>query len=97
MRCEMKRIDPASAARLAAILVFAVTGIVSLFVFLAFWLVPLATGGMRGQPVAGWMLPVVPLAYGLGAYLFAFVGCAIYNLVAARFGGIVVELSNQSI
>lgn len=38
-------------------------------------------------------LPGLPSPYGVGGFIFAALGCALYNMVAGWVGGIEIELS----
>lgn len=67
-----------------------------LYALLGFLMVPLIWLSTLADPDGAlplWALLVFPLAYGLLGYIFTAMGCAIYNFVADRIGGIEFSLS----
>jgi hypothetical protein len=50
---------------------------------------PLASGGIAAMGIAA--IIVVPIMYGIGAFIGGAIGAFIYNIVAQRIGGIKIE------
>ncbi|HYB92131.1 MAG TPA: hypothetical protein VEC38_13935 [Candidatus Binataceae bacterium] len=49
---------------------------------------------LRGHPGrAIFVIFIVPILYGGGSFLVTIIMCSIYNLVAAKLGGVEIELS----
>lgn len=75
-----------------------VSGVMYLIVSAVF-AIPFAVIGALGAVVSGkpegllmLLLILAPLLYAVMGALFAALGCLVYNLVAARIGGVEVEL-----
>lgn len=94
----LKKVDPASAAKVAAVL-----GIIwGLLVAIVITFVSTSFTGYMGRfySMFGTMMPVVgytalvtlPISYGLSGLVCGYVGSLVYNLVAKQVGGIKVDL-----
>ena len=93
----LKKVDPMSAARLAAI-----AGILWGLVVGALMLLNVGAEMYMGRLYRGYhtIIPSVgipeivalPIAYGITGYIGAYVGALLYNYVAKKFGGIKVDL-----
>jgi hypothetical protein len=96
MKKQITRIDPIQTATVAA-LVYAVMTlpfIVLVFLF-TIWRtgVDELTPGMVYLPFA---VVVVPILYGIGGFVMTAILCGVYNVVAARVGGIAFEVSERA-
>jgi protein-S-isoprenylcysteine O-methyltransferase Ste14 len=60
-------------------------------IFLPFFLIPtmLSRDGAGFSP---WLALSIPILYGVFGFIFTAVGCALYNWVARRVGGIEISL-----
>ena len=89
MQLEIRRLPPGAAARVVA----AVAGIAALIVTVVSWLTTLPLPGLitiQGVPISLAVF-VVPLGWWLTFYVATLCLCALYNLLAKHFGGIVFE------
>jgi hypothetical protein len=97
----LSRIGAVSAAKVSGILGMFLGLLVGAFMFAMFLCVPMRSSDTgwtygRGAPegiLAGTAAAVAaPLLYGLWGALTGLVGAALYNLLAARIGGLEIEL-----
>lgn len=94
----IERIKPVSLAKVMGA-IYAVIGFVAGALFTLLALVG-ATAGASSDPETAWMAPlfgiaaivVFPILYGVLAFVTGLVVSGLYNLVAARVGGIEVTL-----
>ena len=89
MKLEIRRFPPLIAARVIG----ALFGVAALVLMLVGWLftVPVPGAlGFHGMP-AGVAALIVTIGWWLSAYAGAAAFCALYNVLAGRFGGIIVE------
>ena len=91
----LKRIDPMSYAKVYAaitvLVVFVICLIYALFIFAFSGMM----GGEAGAIGAGFAIAMVifgPLIYGVIVFIFGLLTAWLYNLIAARIGGIELEL-----
>lgn len=80
MRKQIIRVSPLQNAKVMAVLYFIMSIPLVLIMF--------ATPTPEGAPMPWWMYIGMPLAYLLFGFLFSLIGAWIYNLVAARVGGL---------
>jgi hypothetical protein len=85
MAKRISRIEPWQAAKTLAAVYF-VLGLL-LAVPLALFAPAISVANGQPAPGRGFFL-LMPFAYAIGALIFVPIGCWIYNLVAARLGGI---------
>jgi len=97
MNRTLQRIDPWSAAKIAA-----ATAAVFMFIYLLVGLLvmtftDLQFGAPEQSSVTGsiWLLLLLPFAYLIAIYFLTFVVCLIFNAMAGWFGGIRLELSDD--
>lgn len=94
----IQRIMPVSLAKVMGA-IYAVIGFVAGALFTVLALVG-ATAGASSDPEAAWMAPlfgiaaivVFPILYGVVAFVMGLVVSALYNLIAARVGGVEITL-----
>lgn len=95
----IKRVGPLSVGKMLGG-IYAVIGLVAGAMFTVFALVG-AVAGAPSEPEMAWLAPlfgiaaivVFPILYGIVAFVMGVVVGGIYNLVAARFGGIEIAFS----
>lgn len=95
----IERIGPLSVAKVTGA-IYAAIGFVVGALFTLFALVG-AAAGASSDPEMAWMAPlfgaaaivVFPILYGVVAFVMGLVVGGLYNLIAARFGGIEVTLA----
>ena len=93
MAQQLRRVDPLSAAKIAAIL-YGLMGLVFIpFVLVMRSFIPpeAASAGFGPGFGLGFAL-VMPIVYACFGFIFTFIGAALYNLVAGWVGGLEVEL-----
>jgi len=86
---RLSRIAVGQTAKVAG-LVYGLLGII----FLPLFLIPAFMGAEEGGFPAAWAL-VLPVLYGVFGYIFTAVGCALYNFVAGKVGGIEFNLGTE--
>ena len=89
MRQQLARISVHQTAKVVAI-VYALLGLL---------VAPLFILGSLFDPdetMSLWLALVLPVLYGVFGYIFTAIGCALYNAIASRFGGIEFTLSQSS-
>lgn len=85
---EFKQFDVLSVAKILGILGAIAGFIVGVLVGLASSTIPM---GFIGK--LGWMAVIaLPILYGIIYFLIGLIGAALYNLIAARMGGIKVKI-----
>ena len=89
MKQQIRHLPAHRNARVMAQLTAAVSA-VGVALMLAVLPFATTTGGSKTEAVA-WLL-AAPLLYAAGAYLATALACAVYNLVAPRWGGFEVEM-----
>ncbi|MGH7564812.1 MAG: hypothetical protein ACREK5_10375 [Gemmatimonadota bacterium] len=97
----IERIGPVSLAKVMGG-IYAVLGFVAGALFTLFALVG-AAAGAASDPEMAWMAPlfgvaaivIFPILYGVIAFVMGLVISALYNLIAARVGGIEVTLGEE--
>ncbi len=83
---RLRRFSIGQTAKVMGVL-YALMGLIFLpFVLVASLFSPKATGLGVGLALA------LPILYGIAGFIFAAIGCALYNLVARMVGGIEVQL-----
>lgn len=90
----IRRVRPHSVAKIAAV----VSLLTSLVFFVPFFLLSLGlpTFGTRSGGGAGMgFFVLMPLIYGAMTYVFTWVGCWLYNLLAPRLGGIQIDVERD--
>ena len=106
---EITRIDPASSAKMSAVL-FSILGILLGMVVYLSYLVTLyltAVKGPEGKPsipeealaTNQFSLPVILytiVLYALAGYFIGYVGAFIYNMLAPRIGGIQIAITEKA-
>ena len=82
MKKQLIRVSPLQTGKVAAALYFIMS--------LPLLLLMMVPAGMAGNGFAGlgWMLLCMPVLYAIFGFIFTVFGAWIYNLVAARIGGI---------
>lgn len=89
MKLEIRRLPPRAAARIVGALVGLGAFLVTALAWLAAWWLP---GSMADAgPSLSLAAVLVPLGWWLSAYLYTLLACGLYNLLADRFGGLVIE------
>ena len=91
----LRRIDPFSAGKIAALCNLFVGIIIGLIYGFFIIIVGAFSGGGQGPMLIGMgvaMMIGMPLLYAVLGLLSGLIGGAIYNFVASRFGGLEVEL-----
>ncbi len=93
MAQQIRRIDPFSAAKVAAIL-YGIMGLVFIpFVLVLRSLVPAEAAEAGFAPGFGMGFAIVlPVIYACVGFVFTFIGAALYNVVAGWVGGLEIEL-----
>ena len=91
MKLEVRRIPPLAAARVVAAVFGVVALVVTVFGGLLATVLP-GTAAPSGLPTA-LAAVLVPLGWWLSTFVFTAASCAVYNLLAERLGGIVLEAS----
>ena len=89
MRQQLARISVHQTAKVVAIM----------YALLGLLITPLLLLGSLADPeetMSLWLALVFPLLYGVFGYIFTAIGCALYNAIASRFGGIEFTLSQSS-
>ena len=69
-----------------------------LYTVLGLLVVPLLWLGSLADPEGAmpiWLALIFPLIYGLFGYIFTALGCALYNVIAARVSGIEFTLTSS--
>ncbi|MFH0927562.1 MAG: hypothetical protein V1822_03195 [Candidatus Micrarchaeota archaeon] len=98
-KAELKTIEPVSAARIGAVFTAAYAAVICAIAFLIMLVLGImsaAGGSADGLLFAGAgfvVLLVVGIMYTLAGALAGFVMALAYNFVAAKFGGLEIELS----
>jgi hypothetical protein len=85
MAKRISRIAPWQAAKTLAAVYFVLGLLIAVPLALFAPAISVATG--EPQPGRGFFF-LMPIAYAIGALIFVPIGCWIYNVVAARLGGI---------
>ena len=85
----VKRIDPASAAKICGVIYAAIGFIIGILVALVS---STGLGGMLGGGFGMAAIIVLPILYGFGAAVVAFVGALIYNVAARKVGGVQLDV-----
>jgi hypothetical protein len=93
----LKKIDPMSAARLAAVAGFIWGLAVGVLVFIgtdvAQYMGRMYMGYQAMLPVTGVaMIVALPIAYCITGFIGAYICALLYNFVAGKFGGIKIDL-----
>ncbi|MGH7645422.1 MAG: DUF3566 domain-containing protein [Gemmatimonadales bacterium] len=83
---RVRRFSIAQTAKVAGVL-YALMGLIFMPVFVIAALV-----APQGRSFGIGFALVLPIAYGVVGFIFAAIGCALYNWVAGMVGGIEVEL-----
>ena len=84
MRNRLVHIAPLQTAKVLAAIYFVISVPIALLM-----LIPVLLGfGQQGAGMALLMVILTPFLYALAGFLFTLLGAWIYNLVAARLGGI---------
>ena len=84
MRNRLVHIAPLQTAKVLAAIYFVISVPIALLMA-----IPAVLGfGQHGAGMALLMVILTPFLYALGGFLFTLLGAWIYNLVAARLGGI---------
>jgi len=93
MAKRITRFEPWQTAKTMAGLYF-LLGLIAAVLML---LVPAGTFEAVGEQKPGMgMIIAMPIAYAIGALIFVPIGCWLYNLVAARLGGIEVTVTDTA-
>ena len=94
----LKKIDPMSAAKMAAVLgaIFGLVAAVATLIvpsledsmgrFYANYQAYLPLGGILN-------IVILPIAYGITMFIAAFIGSYVYNFIAGKIGGVKVDLA----
>ena len=93
----VKKIDPMSAARMAAIagIIWGIlVGVLSFMeVGVQDYMGRFYMGYHRFLPMTGIVeVIILPVAYGMTGFIVAYIGALIYNYVAKKFGGIKIDM-----
>lgn len=93
----LRKIDPMSAARLAAIAGIIWGLVIGILVFLGTGIADsmgrLYVGYEGIMPMVGVAAIIaLPIGYGITGFISAYVGAMLYNFVAKKFGGIKIDL-----
>lgn len=64
-------------------------------IFLPFFLLGTMLSGAEDGPGVGFAL-ALPVLYGVVGFIFTAVGCALYNWIAGKVGGIEVSLDTEA-
>lgn len=86
---RLSRIAVGQTAKVAGLL-YGLMGIILLPIFL----IPAFVGAEDGGFPAAFVL-VLPILYGVFGYIFTAIGCALYNWVAGKVGGIEFNLDTE--
>jgi hypothetical protein len=88
---EIKRVGVMQAAKLMAVLHQIVTAVIAVPI----GVIGMAVGGLR-DPAYGLLFGVMafamPLIYAAAGFAFTAAACWVYNVLAARLGGLTIEL-----
>ena len=92
MRTVLRRVDPASLAKVFGVL-YAIFGLIAgVLIGLFGGLLASATGGDAG--FGFFSIIVFPILYGIGGFIGGFLTAIIYNFIADRVGGVELELDD---
>lgn len=98
---QLKKIGVLSAAKIEG-LMCALMGLVIAIIFLLIGGVVSAITGMRGEEfgmLGGgiFMLIALPVFYGIMGFIAGAIGSYFYNLIAEKFGGLEIEISDIAV
>lgn len=99
MNYTLKRIEPGSVARLAFFLLAIIGGVVGIIGYIFAVIGSLFSGSITAfflSLIGGLLLAIILVAFyaAMGA-AFGWIYCFIYNFLAKKFGGIVIELVSK--
>jgi hypothetical protein len=86
---RLVRVDPLQAAKISAALYFLVGLLVTPFFYFSYVIAPAGLGFTPGLIVG------LPFLYAGVGFAFTALGCAVYNALARRLGGVEIELSTE--
>ncbi|TAJ94420.1 MAG: hypothetical protein EPO31_09725 [Gammaproteobacteria bacterium] len=91
MATQIKRIAPYQAGKVVAVIYFVIGFVFAGPFALIFSLAPADAHG--ASPGRAFIFLIMPFLYALAGLIFTSIFCMLYNLVASRFGGIEIQLS----
>jgi hypothetical protein len=83
MNHEITHIDAVQTSKILALVSAAVT-----VPFFGLVLVMVALGKAPHNTIPWFVLIIMPILYGMVGFIFTLIGCAVYNFLAKRIGGV---------